>query len=107
MDCSPSGFSVPGILLARIMEWLAISFSSKLSSSCLNLIIWGMDLQFALKSLVYDPLRDSTAPAKHQFNRFCVYTKLTYVYSYGDEYTNYRDIRKLGKEVKGKAIKST
>ena len=66
-----------------------------------------MDLQFALKSLVYDPLRDSTAPAKHQFNRFCVYTKLTYVYSYGDEYTNYRDIRKLGKEVKGKAIKST
>ena len=28
MDCSPPGFSVRGILLARILEWVAISFSS-------------------------------------------------------------------------------
>ena len=27
MDCSPAGFSVCGILQARILEWLAISFS--------------------------------------------------------------------------------
>ena len=27
MDCSPSGSSVHGILLARILEWVAISFS--------------------------------------------------------------------------------
>ena len=27
MDCSPSGFSVHGILQARIREWVAISFS--------------------------------------------------------------------------------
>ena len=27
MDCSPPGFSVHGILQARILEWLAISFS--------------------------------------------------------------------------------
>ena len=27
MDCSPSGFSVHGILQARILEWVAISFS--------------------------------------------------------------------------------
>ena len=26
MDCSPSGFSVHGISLARILEWVAISF---------------------------------------------------------------------------------
>ena len=26
-DCSPSGFSVHGILQARILEWVAISFS--------------------------------------------------------------------------------
>ena len=27
-DCSPPGFSVHGIILARILEWVAISFSS-------------------------------------------------------------------------------
>ena len=27
MDCSPSGPSVHGILQARILEWVAISFS--------------------------------------------------------------------------------
>ena len=28
MDCSPSGSSVHGMLQARILEWVAISFSS-------------------------------------------------------------------------------
>ena len=28
MDCSPAGFSVHGILQARILEWVAIPFSS-------------------------------------------------------------------------------
>ena len=27
MDCSPPGSSVPGILQARILEWIAISYS--------------------------------------------------------------------------------
>ena len=27
VDCSPPGSSVPGILQARILEWVAISFS--------------------------------------------------------------------------------
>jgi len=30
MDCSPPGFSVLGILQARILEWVAISFSTRL-----------------------------------------------------------------------------
>ena len=29
IDGSPLGFSVPGILQARILEWVAISFSKK------------------------------------------------------------------------------
>ena len=29
MDCSPSGSTVHGILLARILEWVAISFSKR------------------------------------------------------------------------------
>ena len=29
MDCSPPGSSVHGILQARILEWVAISFSSR------------------------------------------------------------------------------
>ena len=28
MDCSPPGFSVHGILQARTLEWVAISFSN-------------------------------------------------------------------------------
>ena len=28
MDCSPPGFSIPGILQARTLEWVAISFSN-------------------------------------------------------------------------------
>ena len=31
VDCSPLGFSVNGILQARILEWLAIPFSRKLT----------------------------------------------------------------------------
>ena len=30
MDCSPPGFPVPGILQARTLEWVVISFSSAL-----------------------------------------------------------------------------
>jgi len=30
MDCSPPGFSVPGIFQARILEWVAIPFSRDL-----------------------------------------------------------------------------
>ena len=43
MDCSPPGSSVHGILQARILEWVAISFStihdtcSKLQTMTLNL----------------------------------------------------------------------
>ena len=28
IDCSPPGSAVPGILQARILEWVAISFSN-------------------------------------------------------------------------------
>ena len=31
MDCSPPGSSVHGILLARILEWVAVPFSSRFS----------------------------------------------------------------------------
>ena len=45
IDCSPPGSSVPGILQARILEWVAISFSkrnykkkgSEVAQSCLTL----------------------------------------------------------------------
>ena len=33
MDCSLPGFSVPGILQARTLEWVAISFSAFLYTS--------------------------------------------------------------------------
>ena len=33
MDCSPPDFSVPGILQARILEWIAIPFSRGISQT--------------------------------------------------------------------------
>ena len=65
MDCSPQGSSIHGILQARILEWIAISFSRDLpdpgietvsciagrfftiwaigkSSSSMALFIWGL-----------------------------------------------------------------
>ena len=35
IDSSPPGSSVPGILQARILEWVAISISIPLDSDCL------------------------------------------------------------------------
>ena len=37
MDCSLPGFSVHGILQARTLEWVAISFSSRMGGIDLNL----------------------------------------------------------------------
>ena len=36
IDCSPPGSPIPWILQARILEWVAISFSNQLY----NLILW-------------------------------------------------------------------
>ena len=47
MDCSPPGSSVHGILWARILEWVAISFSRRSSRprdlGLLNLLHWQVD----------------------------------------------------------------
>ena len=40
MDYSPPGFSVPGILQARILEWVAISFSILKNYLCIYIDIW-------------------------------------------------------------------
>ena len=52
IDCSPPGSPIPGILQARTLEWVAISFSSawkwkesKVAQSCLTLgnpMDWGL-----------------------------------------------------------------
>ena len=49
MDCSPPGSSVLGILQARILEWVAISFSN----ACMN----AKSLQSCLT--LYDPIDGS------------------------------------------------
>ena len=36
MDCSLSGFSIHGIFQARVLEWIAISFSSQISYKATN-----------------------------------------------------------------------
>ena len=39
MDCSLPGFSVHGILLARVLEWIAISFSKTYYQYSFGLVI--------------------------------------------------------------------
>jgi len=36
MDCSLPGFSIPGILQARTLEWVAISFSRNIFTDMEN-----------------------------------------------------------------------
>ena len=51
MDCSPSGSSVHGILQARILEWVAISFSGDLLDSGIkprSLVLQADSLPFEL-----------------------------------------------------------
>jgi len=38
MDCSPPGSSVHGIFQARVLEWVAIAFSKKLSIELINIL---------------------------------------------------------------------
>ena len=46
IDSSPPGYPVPGILQARTLEWVAISFSNKtllkknIMQTCCNLDLW-------------------------------------------------------------------
>ena len=40
MDCSPPGSTVHGILQARILEWVAVSFSRVLNLHLLCLLHW-------------------------------------------------------------------
>ena len=49
MDCSPPGSSVPGILLARILEWVAMLSSSSdpgIKPASLCLLHWQVVLYY-------------------------------------------------------------
>ena len=46
MDCSPLGSSVHGIFLARILEWVAISFSRGSSWPRARICIWHWQADF-------------------------------------------------------------
>ena len=51
MDCSmPAGSSVHGILLARVLEWVIISFSNKESWVSKNWCFWTVMLEKTLES---------------------------------------------------------
>ena len=66
IDCSPTGFSVHGILHARILEWVAIPFSRESSwtrygiqVSCIAgkfFTIWATSVQFSC-SVMFDSLQ--------------------------------------------------
>ena len=43
IDGSPPGFSIPGILQARVLEWVAIAFSTKTNETVSNLTTKTLD----------------------------------------------------------------
>ena len=63
MDCSPPGFSVHGIPLARILEWVAIPFSRGLPN--LEIDPWSPALQ--ADSLPSDPPEKPEPRAKQRY----------------------------------------
>ena len=45
IDCSPAGYSVHGILWARILEWVAISFCKRSTArSQIHVVVWSPKL---------------------------------------------------------------
>ena len=46
IDCSPTGSSLHGILQARVLEWVAISFSKKNAKGELNYLFPSLELSF-------------------------------------------------------------
>ena len=50
MDCSPPGFSIHGIFQARVLEWVAIAFSTRFTY--LNRIDSNSFIFFYLKVIV-------------------------------------------------------
>ena len=48
LDCSPSGSSVHGVLLARILEWVAISFSRGSSAVGIEPVSSALQVDFIL-----------------------------------------------------------
>ena len=54
MDCGPSGFSIHGILQARILEWVAFSSAGELSNPGIEPISLALQVDFYhLSRLVY------------------------------------------------------
>ena len=58
MDCSPPGSSVHGIFQARILEWVAIPFSSDLGNPG-SLAIKPGSPALKMDSLLFEPPRKS------------------------------------------------
>ena len=64
MDCSPSGSSVHGILQARLLEWVTISFSRDLPDSGIECLEFpALAGRFFTDEPPRKPLH--TLPAKH------------------------------------------
>ena len=66
MDCSPPGFSVNRILQARILQWVAISFSNLLPKLCLNDLQWLKHIQQNFFFLKYNKTPWEIPPEKNQ-----------------------------------------
>ena len=63
MDCSLSGSSVHGIFQARVLEWIAISFSKNMSNYCLGDVKFSICLAllpFCIATGKSDPERHSS-----------------------------------------------
>ena len=78
MDCSPPGSSVHGILQAKILEWVAISFSRylKYPNGIKRCLLLGRKVMTSLDSMLKS--RDITLPTKVRLVKAMVFPVVMY-----------------------------
>jgi len=72
MDCSPSGFSVHGILQARILEWIAIPFSRGTSQPRDQILVSCIAGRFFTVELQGSPMKNKLDFVKHMLFFFLI-----------------------------------
>ena len=80
MDCSPPGSSVHGISQARILEWVAMSFSNSCASGFYKIHLCSSVhpiLSLTLKCIIFSPLAERSEVSE-RLREFLQITQLTH-----------------------------
>ena len=77
VDCSPPGFSVHGVFLTRILEWVVISFSCTRN----QISVWNQTLAWQVNSIPLSHQGSLLACSRSQLKFAASYSICLYVFS--------------------------